>query len=69
MRSIRPVCAECGETFNPKRSALGYNICLDCGDLEASRQSVRKAKCIAPAYNKGAYMYIASRSMAKEVGR
>jgi ribosomal protein L37AE/L43A len=27
-----PECRECGELFNPKRKALGYNTCLACGE-------------------------------------
>ena len=28
-------CIECGEEYNPKRQALGYNTCLECGDNNA----------------------------------
>ena len=62
-------CIKCDKTFNSKRKALGYFTCLDCGDKEASRQTFRKSRCVAPAYNKGAYMYITSSNMAKEVGK
>ena len=62
-------CVECGEAYNPKRKALGYDTCLVCGDAEAEKQANRKARCTAPAFNKGAYMYITNRSMAKEIGR
>ena len=62
-------CVECGDDYSPKRYELGYLTCLECGDKEATRQIIRKAKCTAPAYNKGAYMYIASASMAREAGR
>ena len=27
-----PECRSCGEPFNPKRKALGYSTCLDCGE-------------------------------------
>ena len=27
----KPRCKECGERYNPKRRALGYTTCLDCG--------------------------------------
>ena len=27
----KPRCKECGEKYNPKRKALGYTTCLDCG--------------------------------------
>lgn len=28
-------CISCGDTFPPKRQALGYNTCLSCGDFAA----------------------------------
>lgn len=28
-------CISCGDTFPPKRHALGYNTCLSCGDFAA----------------------------------
>lgn len=31
-----PDCRECGEPFNPKRKALGYVNCLDCGEPKKS---------------------------------
>lgn len=33
-------CIECGEEYNPRRLALGYPTCLDCGDRSA-RQTIR----------------------------
>ena len=69
MLNEHPECCECGDTFHPKRKALGYDTCLSCGDKEASKQSARKSKCVAPAYNKGAYMYVTSSNMARELGR
>ena len=30
-----PECIECGEDYNPRRLALGYRTCLDCGDRSA----------------------------------
>ena len=26
-----PECSKCGELFSPRRAALGYHTCLDCG--------------------------------------
>ena len=49
-------CIECGDEFSPRRFALGYYTCLECGDTDA-------------AYNKGAYMYVSSARMAREVGK
>ena len=65
----KPECVECGDEFNPRRFALGFYTCLKCGDNEAARQILHKSRCTAPAYNKGGYMYITSKSMAKDAGR
>ena len=35
----------------------------------AQEEIARKAKCVAPAYNKGAYQYIASEEQAKWIGK
>ena len=33
-------CIECGEDYNPRRLALGYLTCLECGDRTA-RTTIR----------------------------
>jgi len=66
---MKPECIECGEEYNPKRAELGYKTCLDCGQGNAEREILRKSRCIAPAYNKGAYMYVSSSAMARDLGR
>ena len=66
---MRAVCIECGESFNPRRLELGYRTCLECGDHRATLEKQRKAKCTAPAYNKGAYQYVGTVQAAKGVGR
>lgn len=30
-------CVKCGEEYSDKRLALGYLICLDCGDRDAMK--------------------------------
>jgi hypothetical protein len=35
----------------------------------AQEEIARKAKCVAPAFNKGAYQYIASEEQAKWIGK
>ena len=62
-------CIDCGEEYSRKRKELGYDTCLDCGRKVAVKEILRKAKCIAPAFNKGAYMYIASKEAAKDAGK
>jgi len=64
-----PFCIECTEPFPTQRRELGYNTCRSCGDRQATAEKRRKSRCIAPAYSKGAYQYITSKNMAKDVGR
>ncbi len=66
---MEAVCIDCHTEFNPKRLELGYRTCLDCGATRALREMNRKAKCSAPAYNKGAYQYVGSVEAARGVGR
>ena len=49
------ICKECYEEYSDRRKALGYDTCLNCGDIAAAKQALHKAKCVAPAFNKGAY--------------
>lgn len=62
-------CIECGEPYSLKRKQIGYMTCLDCGDTDAIKEILRKARCVAPAFNKGGYMYIHSTQDAKDAGR
>ena len=48
-------CKLCGEDIEPKRYALGYRVCLWCGEDEAKAE--RASWCIAPMH-KGNYMLI-----------
>ncbi len=60
---------ECGNKFSDKRFALGYRTCLECGEEEAKELSEQRKEQVAPAYNKGAYQYITSLGMARDLGR
>ena len=62
-------CQNCGEPYNYRRKQLGYNTCLDCGNMDAMREILRKATCVAPAFNKGGYTYIHSAQDAKDAGK
>lgn len=66
---MNPECTECGDEFDPRRYQLGYYTCIECGEEIAQKEILRKSKCTAPAYNKGAYMYVTSSQMAKELGK
>ena len=37
-------CNRCGEEFSDKRKALGYDICLDCGEEQAQALAELKKK-------------------------
>ena len=69
MNKMEAKCLNCGELYNYKRRQLGYKTCLDCGDISAMREIIRKSTCIAPAFNKGGYMYIHSTQDAKDAGK
>ena len=64
-----PECIECGEEFNPKRKALGYDVCLGCGDVHAKKAIAHKKKCSAPLFNKGGYQYVGNKEAARWAGR
>ena len=66
---MKPICIDCMTEYQQARFDLGYRTCLDCGSTRALRERQRKARCTAPAYNKGAYQYVCSKSSAKGVGR
>ena len=60
---------ECEEEISDARYKLGYKTCIDCGEKLAKKEIERKKNCIAPAYNKGAYQYIATYEEALDIGR
>jgi len=62
-------CKFCNEEYSDKRLALGFHLCLECGDRAANREADRRRKCVAPAYNKGAYQYIGDLSDAFNAGK
>ena len=64
-----PTCIDCGAEYAQARLDLGYRTCLDCGSTRALKEMKRKAKCSAPAYNKGAYQYVGTVAAAKGIGR
>ena len=63
------ICIECYSDYPDKRKNLGYKTCIICGDKQATKEAIRKSKCTAPLFNKGAYQYIGSISVVKHIGR
>lgn len=55
-------CAECGEGIPARRFALGYRLCLACGDKEA--RAARTTWCIAPVH-KSNYILVTNREELK----
>lgn len=62
-------CNICSNEYPDKRKQLGYETCLSCGDKIATKEAIRKSKCVAPLFNKGGYGYISSVKQAKSIGR
>ena len=56
------------EEVAPNRAALGYEICLTCGEQEAKKETQRKAGRVAIAYDKGGYQYITEEMDPKDFG-
>ena len=49
----KPTCIDCGTIFDVRRWQLGYNLCLDCGQIHAEQK--QQEWCIAPiAHKQGA---------------
>lgn len=46
-----PECIGCGEYYSVRRARLGYNVCLDCGDYQATEQ--RASWCTVPLPKQG----------------
>lgn len=55
------VCA-CGTDIHPRRAALGYSTCLQCGEAQA--RSVKHT--VAIPYSKGAYQLITNADLLKQ---
>jgi hypothetical protein len=62
-------CIDCGSFFSPRRHALGYSTCLECGEENIRAVNEQRKKQCAPAYNKGAYMFITDMQMVRDLGR
>jgi hypothetical protein len=59
-------CETCGEAYPAKRKALGYRLCLTCGE-EAAREQ-RMGWCIVPT-PKGHYTRITKKEELKQLNQ
>lgn len=57
-----PTCSECDATFPIRRYALGYRLCLTCGEREA-----RKTTYPSAPINKSNYVLITNRAQLKQL--
>lgn len=55
-------CISCGDTFPPKRQALGYNTCLSCGDFAA-----RQVNWTSVPMNKSNYVLVTNLEELKQL--
>lgn len=49
-------CPRCGDDVEAPRTALGYRLCLFCGE-EAARTE-RRSWCVVQEYGKGPYQFV-----------
>ena len=58
-------CAECDGVVPARRAALGYTICLACGERAA--RSARATWAVAPAGHKQGYTRITNRADLRQM--
>ena len=61
-KTMKPVCVSCGDTFSRARKAIGYKLCMPCGEGKAQQTK----HTIAPMH-KSNYMFIANRDDLKDL--
>lgn len=62
-------CIKCGiEEIESGRLALGYDVCLTCGEIAARETKEQRKSRIAIAFDKGAYQYITDETDLSELG-
>lgn len=60
-------CIECDSTYDDRRFANGYEICLECGEKSAQIKAAYLRKCLAPLYPKGAYQLVTDVETARNI--
>lgn len=56
-------CECCGDDVHSERWALGYRVCLACGELQA--QEARESWTVIQEYGKGCYQFVTAASAPK----
>jgi ribosomal protein L37AE/L43A len=57
-------CLYCGANVSLGRASLGYKLCMQCGELEAS-----KTKRTVVPFHKSAYMLLTDRTLLKHLNK
>lgn len=52
---MKATCPQCGDDIDPRRYALGYELCLPCGE-EAARAE-RRSWCVLTPHKQGAMFF------------
>jgi hypothetical protein len=60
--TTKPECTVCGDAYHPRRAALGYQTCLDCGDRAAAEERTSWTVTCTP---KGHYTRITNKEELK----
>ena len=56
-------CTDCGDDVHISRWALGYRVCLFCGEDRAVAE--RSSWCVVQEYGKGAYGFVTAEAARK----
>lgn len=67
MVRVNPNCRECGNKIHPKRAALGYKVCIGCGDKAAAKE--RSTWTIVQAGHKQGYTRVTDLSLLRGVNK
>jgi ribosomal protein L37AE/L43A len=61
VKTLLHTCTECGDDIDPRRVALGYRLCLWCGEEAATTE--RRGWTVVQEYTKGNYQFITPASV------
>ena len=56
VKALLHTCTECGDDIDPRRVAIGYRLCLWCGEEAATTE--RRGWTVVQEYTKGTYQFI-----------
>lgn len=62
VKALLHTCTECGDDIDPRRVAIGYRLCLWCGEEAATTE--RGGWTVVQEYTKGNYQFITPSSVA-----